>query len=74
MDEYRHRLADKELKETLDAMGTVVIVGPKWCDKTTTVEQVAKSSVYMQDPMMVEEFEDVMKIKHSTYWTARNPV
>lgn len=31
-------------------MGAVLIVGPKWCGKTTTAEQLAKSVLYMDDP------------------------
>jgi len=31
-------------------MGAVCIVGAKWCGKTSSAEQVAASSLYMQDP------------------------
>ena len=31
-------------------VGGVLIQGPKWCGKTTTAEQQAKSIVYMDDP------------------------
>ena len=31
-------------------MGAIFIKGPKWCGKTTTAEQFAKSVVYMDDP------------------------
>ncbi len=36
--EYRKRIADKLLKEQLDAMGAVLVEGPKACGKTTTAE------------------------------------
>lgn len=50
MDVYRSRIADKILKEELDAMGAVLIEGPKACGKTTTAEQAAGSVIYMDDP------------------------
>ena len=47
---YRERIADRLLEEKLDAMGAVLIEGPKACGKTTTAEQQAKSILYMDDP------------------------
>ena len=46
---YRLRIADKLLAEKLDAMGAVLIEGAKWCGKTTTAEQAAKSVLYLAD-------------------------
>ncbi len=43
MPEYLPRLIDQELKDHLDSIGAVPIVGPKWCGKTTTGRQYAKS-------------------------------
>ena len=34
----------------MDAKGAVLIEGAKWCGKTTTAEQVAKSVLYMNEP------------------------
>lgn len=48
--EYRHRIADKILTEKLESKGAVLIRGPKWCGKTTTAEQQAKSILYMSQP------------------------
>jgi predicted AAA+ superfamily ATPase len=47
---YRKRFADTILKEKLEAKGAVLVEGAKWCGKTTTSEQLAKSILYMQDP------------------------
>ena len=47
---YRKRFADNILKEKLEAKGAVLVEGAKWCGKTTTSEQLAKSILYMQDP------------------------
>ena len=46
---YRVRIADKLLAEKLDAMGAVLIEGAKWCGKTMTAEQAAKSVLYLAD-------------------------
>lgn len=50
MKSYRNRIADTILKRKLEGKGAVVIEGPKWCGKTTTAEQIAKSVLYMDDP------------------------
>lgn len=47
---YLPRIADGILAEKLEAFGAVYIMGPKWCGKTSTAEQQAKSALYMQDP------------------------
>ena len=47
---YKKRFADNILKEKLEAKGAVLVEGAKWCGKTTTSEQLAKSILYMQDP------------------------
>ena len=36
-------------------VGAVLIQGPKWCGKTTTAEQQAKSVVYMDDPEYMDQ-------------------
>ena len=50
MNEYKPRVADQMLADLLDACGCVLIKGSKWCGKSTTAEQIAKSVVYMADP------------------------
>ena len=49
--QYYERIVDKELDLKLRAFGATHIVGPKWCGKTTTAEQKAKSVLKLQkDP------------------------
>ncbi len=55
MREYRARIADKILAEKLDAMGAVLIEGPKYCGKTTMAIQQAKSILSMSDPDTKEQ-------------------
>lgn len=50
MDNYKPRIADSILEDKLDAMGCVLIEGPKYCGKTTLACQHAKSVLYMSDP------------------------
>lgn len=50
MNNYLPRIADKLLSDKLEAKGAVLIKGTKWCGKTTTALQIAKSSLFMQDP------------------------
>ncbi|MDR1831194.1 MAG: DUF4143 domain-containing protein [Fusobacteriaceae bacterium] len=47
---YLPRIADEKLKLMLATSGATLIVGPKWCGKTRTAEEMAKSVLYMQDP------------------------
>ena len=49
MKQYKKRIADEILKFKLESKGAVLIEGAKWCGKTTTAKQVAKSFVVMQD-------------------------
>ena len=53
---YYPRTADRMLTELLEAFGAVLIEGPKWCGKTTTASQIAKSIIKMQDPDMRAEY------------------
>ena len=54
--EYRKRATDQLLADKLGAMGAVLIEGPKACGKTTTAEQMAKSILYMDDPLKKEQY------------------
>ena len=49
-ENYKKRIADKILADRLEGAGAVLVEGAKWCGKTTTCEQVAKSILYMGDP------------------------
>ena len=50
MDNYKKRVVDNLLERKLKGKGAVLIQGAKWCGKTTTAEQKAKSILYMDDP------------------------
>ena len=55
MKKYRNRVVDSILQEKLEGKGAVLIEEPKWCGKTTTAEQIAKSVLYMDDPQSKEQ-------------------
>ena len=52
---YKKRIADGLLLRKLAGKGAVLIEGAKWCGKTTTAEQIAKSVKYMTETGMVEQ-------------------
>ena len=56
---YRKRIADDLLKDELEAMGAVLIEGPKACGKTTTGEQQAGSVIYIDDPEQRVQYEQL---------------
>ena len=47
---YYPRVSDKQLSSLLESSGAVLIEGAKWCGKTQSSLQVAKSVIFMQDP------------------------
>lgn len=51
---YRKRVADEQVELLLETAGVVVIEGPKWCGKTTTARQHAKSVLLMDNPELME--------------------
>ncbi|MBQ9473883.1 MAG: ATP-binding protein [Bacteroidales bacterium] len=63
---YNKRIADSILRDKLDAMGAVLVEGPKACGKTTTAEQQAKSIIYIDDPERHEYYMSMAQtnIKH----------
>ena len=55
MTNYKNRICDALLKRKLQGVGAVLLEGPKWCGKTTTCERLAKSVLYMGDPVAKEK-------------------
>ena len=55
-NKYRPRIADKLLQTELLSAGAVLVEGAKWCGKTRTAEQAARSIVYMQDQDMADNY------------------
>lgn len=73
MPEYLPRIVDQELALRLEAFGATLIVGPKWCGKTTTGEQQANSVLRMQDPDRREGYMATANTKPSLLLRGENP-
>lgn len=70
---YLPRIMDKLLEERLQAVGAVLIAGPKWCGKTTSAEQHAKSVLKLQDPDMTKAYLATAEVKPSLLLQGENP-
>ena len=46
---YLPRILDADLEKYLTMIGAILIVGPKWCGKTTAAEQHSRSVLKLQD-------------------------
>jgi len=73
MKEYLPRIADKLLEERLNAKGAVLIEGPKWCGKTTTAKQMAKSFISMDQPDMTRQYQQMAELSPSTLLEGDTP-
>lgn len=73
MKQYRPRIADKMLSRRLMGVGAVLIQGPKWCGKTTTAEQQAKSVVYMDDPEYMDQNIELASLSPKKLLTGATP-
>ena len=51
MAKYKQRISDRILKRKVLGKGAVLIEGPKWCGKTTTAKQLAKSVLDLGDSL-----------------------
>lgn len=71
--QYKQRIADRMLARKLASKGAVLIEGPKWCGKTTTAEQQAKSVIYMDDPTSLESNLQLAEISPSLLLEGRVP-
>jgi len=70
---YLPRVLDSELDLRLRAVGATIIVGPKWCGKTTTAKQKAKSVLELQDPDLQEGYLKLAATKPSMLLEGETP-
>ena len=71
--EYFPRISDKLIDRKLHTSGAVLITGCKWCGKTMSAEQFAKSVIYMQDPDKSSAYLSMADTKPSLLLTGENP-
>ena len=73
MAKYKHRIADRLLERKLAGKGAVLIEGPKWCGKTTTAEQHAKSLLYMTESGKLEQNLQLARLNPALLLEGKKP-
>ena len=73
MKTYKKRIADRVLRKKLEAKGAVLIEGAKWCGKTTTASQIAKSTLNMQDPEQKQQNITLAEINPTRLLNGQTP-
>ncbi|MCR5310030.1 MAG: DUF4143 domain-containing protein [Lachnospiraceae bacterium] len=64
---YISRLFDGIVEFTLKSKGTLVIVGPKWCGKSTTANRYAKTVIDLMPLETRHEYIELAKISPSNF-------
>ena len=59
---YKQRIADTLFERKLLGKGAVLIEGPKWCGKTTTAHQFAKSVLDLGDSLVLKQSTQMMEV------------
>lgn len=65
MKNYLPRITDKLLDERLKAKGAILIEGPKWCGKTTSAKEFAKSFIAMDEPDKTKQYKQMAELNPS---------
>ncbi len=73
MKKYIPRIIDDEIKSSLKSMGALLIEGCKWCGKSTTGKQIAKSIVEFQNPDKKNEYDSIKNTKPSLFLDGEKP-
>ena len=71
--QYLSRIVDKEIDELMQIMGAVLIEGCKWCGKSTTGAQHAKSIIEFQNPDKRQEYDNIKNTKPSLFLNGEKP-
>ncbi len=73
MAQYYPRMVDDEIERKMKVFGAVVIVGPKWCGKTTSAKRLSKSALFMQNPDKESLYKATVKEKPSVLLRGSKP-
>jgi len=73
MAEYKPRIADRILERKVLGKGAVLIEGPKWCGKTTTAKQLAKSVLDLGDASVLKQSSQMIEISPKTLLEGATP-
>ena len=70
---YKPRIADRLLTRKMAGKGAVLIEGPKWCGKTTTAKQQAKSMLNLGDSNVLRQSQQMMDLRPITMQEGETP-
>lgn len=71
--QYRKRIIDSKIDELMQINGGVLIEGCKWCGKTTTAKQHARSLLEFQDPDRQDEYRQIINTRPSLLLDGEKP-
>ena len=73
MAKYKQRISDRILKRKVLGKGAVLIEGPKWCGKTTTAKQLAKSVLDLGDSSVLRQSVQLIELSPKTLLGGKTP-
>ena len=73
MVKYKQRISDRILKRKVLGKGAVLIEGPKWCGKTTTAKQLAKSVLDLGDSSVLRQSAQLIELSPKTLLEGKTP-
>jgi len=73
MVKYKQRIADRLLERKVLGKGAVLIEGPKWCGKTTTAKQLAKSVLDLGDASVLKQSTQMIEISPKSLLEGTTP-
>ena len=73
MAKYKQRIADRLLVRKVLGKGAVLIEGPKWCGKTTTAKQLAKSVLDLGDASVLKQSSQMIEISPRSLLEGKTP-
>ena len=73
MAKYKQRIADRLLERKVLGKGAVLIEGPKWCGKTTTAKQLAKSVLDLGDASVLKQSLQMIEISPKSLLEGTTP-
>ncbi|MCM1518734.1 MAG: DUF4143 domain-containing protein [Pseudoflavonifractor sp.] len=71
--QYLPRLSDRLLEKKMRSSGAVLITGCKWCGKTMSAKQFAKSTLYMQDADRAKTYQAIADTQPSLLLKGDSP-
>ena len=74
MNEYLPRISDSLIERKLQSLGAVVIVGPKWCGKTTSAKIKANSVLSLSSTLEVKRARIILENNPSKILSSPTPL